>query len=219
MRNKKTKIKDNMALMGDIGSGLSNTQSIWVSGFEEEDLQSFYQQFMALEQDPASDAIVIYVSSYGGSLNNALAMRDLIKSSSKVICTAGIGKVMSAGVIVLACGTKGYRFISPDTSLMIHQASMGAEGKSSEVLSSAEFLKHINALMFKNLSIDTGTPLNKFREMIRDNENADLYISVDTCVKLGIVDRIEIPKVISGMSRTMVIAGNKPKTPNKKDKK
>jgi ATP-dependent Clp protease protease subunit len=164
---------------------------------------------MSLEQDPFVGGIVIYVSSYGGNVNNALAMRDLIKSSNKLVCTAGVGKVMSAGVTLLAAGTKGYRFISPDTACMIHQASMGADGKNSEVLSSAEFLKNMNSLVFKNLSIDTGTPINKFRKLIKDNDNADLYLNVETCIKLGIADRIEIPRVVVESPRLVVIT-NKP---------
>lgn len=208
-KSNKNHVFSNTQYSDMILSGVGNTPSIWVSEFEDLNLCSFYNQFMQLENDPTVSVIVIYVSSFGGISHNAFAMRDLIKSSEKIVCTVAVGKAMSSGVIILAAGTKGYRFMSEDSFIMIHQASIATDGKASDVNNTAAYLNTINDLMFKNLSVDTGTSVGKLKKLVKNNENADLFILSKQCLDLKIVDKIGIPRVVYTGSQAQVVVSKK----------
>lgn len=77
-----------------------------------------------------SDKVLsMYINSLGGSLTDALALVDIMRQSRFPIKTIGIGSIVSAGFMIFACGTKGMRIISKNTSIMIHQYSDGIMGK------------------------------------------------------------------------------------------
>lgn len=185
---------------------MEEINSIWVSNFEDEDLRNFYAAFLELERSPAITAIAVYISSHGGSTYNAMAMRELIKSSSKPVATIGVGKVMSSGLFLLAAGSKGYRFISNDCVSLMHKASFTSTsgGKEPEIIASTNHLVSIGNVAFNNLALDTGTATKKWYKMIKENDNADLYLTSEQVIKLGIADKIGIPRVVAEGSRVLI---------------
>jgi ATP-dependent Clp protease protease subunit len=169
---------------------------IWVHKFTDESLKHFYEQFLELEANPDIPVIVIVVSSYGGDITSAFAMRDLIKSSSKPVATIALGKAMSAGAVLLAAGTQGLRFASPDALILVHEVSSGAYGKSTEVKASAESLNFVNKLMFKNLAEDCGKTVKEFEEKLRSLKNADWTLTAKEAFEWGLIDDIAIPRLL-----------------------
>jgi ATP-dependent Clp protease protease subunit len=140
--------------------------------------------------------IPVVISSYGGSVHNLAAMRDMIKAASKPVATIAIGKAMSAGIGLLACGTKGMRFAASDASMMIHEASSMAWGKSSDVTNEAKDLERATRQYLGNLAKDMGKKFKDLRKELDKHRNVDWYLSAKQAQKWGVVDHVGFPKII-----------------------
>lgn len=174
-----------------------NPYAIWVTEFEDQDLVEFYDKFMALENNPNIGIIPIFISSYGGSAYNVVSMIDLIKSCEKPVATVCVGKAFSAGALLLAAGTKGFRFMTKHSQVMLHQVSSGSHGKTSDIESDIKNISYLNSIVLRNLAGDMGIDFEKgLKQIMRDNDNADLYLNSEKCLSLGIVDAIDIPRII-----------------------
>jgi ATP-dependent Clp endopeptidase proteolytic subunit ClpP len=195
--DKETKIRkiESGPSMNMLYNFIESSTDIWVLNFEDEDLAYFYEKFTRLENDPGVGVIVIYISSYGGSVHNMCAMRDLIKSCHKPVATICVGKAFSSGAMLLAAGTKGLRFMTENSQCMIHQASSASYGKASEVYNEAINLHYINDLVIKNLSKDMGKKEVLIKNLLKKNINMDLFLNPEECLNLGLVDSIQIPRV------------------------
>jgi ATP-dependent Clp protease protease subunit len=197
---------------------------IWVNEFDDQSLQLFYASFTRLEGDPSVQIIPIFIASYGGDTTVLAAMRDLIKSCPKPVATIAMGKAMSCGTGLLAAGTKGYRFSSPGSSVMIHQVSSGTGGKASDIVSDAASVQLTNNIMFKNLASDIGCTATELHSEIQKRNNADWYLTPAECIKWGIIDHIGTPRVHSqspatGLILTQGRPTSRPKKPKSKSKK
>ena len=111
-----------------------SVRRIIVAGtIRDETAAYFLDQITLLEHLEVGTPINVYINSAGGQVDSALCMLDLMTTTSCPIKTIGIGQVSSAAVLLLACGTKGNRLISPNCRVMIHQVSTGLMGNSSEL--------------------------------------------------------------------------------------
>lgn len=122
-------------------------------------------------------------------------MRDLIKSSSKPVATVAVGMAFSCGALLLAAGTKGFRFASKDAQIMIHQVSGMAGGKASDIVESARTYESINTLMIQNLAEDIGKKPEFLSKMIYSKHNTDWTVSAQEAQTLGLVDHVAIPRL------------------------
>ena len=168
---------------------------IWVSSFGDSGLKEFTVKFIEAEKDPSVSIIHVVISSYGGSAHNMMAMRDLIKSSNKRVATVAYGKAMSAGAFLLAAGTKGLRFASASTSIMLHEVSSGAAGKLNDMQISIEELSRMNTLVMRNFSEDTGKAFKFWESKMKKRANGDLFLSPEDAKSLGIIDHIGYPRM------------------------
>ena len=99
---------------------------IVISGvITEECAAVFMEHLTSYEYLDINKPISVYISSPGGCVTSALSIYDSIKSCSCPIVTIGIGRVMSAGILLLASGQKGMRFVTENTRLLMHQISSG----------------------------------------------------------------------------------------------
>jgi ATP-dependent Clp protease protease subunit len=167
---------------------------LWVTDFEQRASEDFYKKFMEMESDPTIQTIPVYINSYGGSVYSLTAIRDLIKGSSKPVATICVGMAMSAGAWLLCAGTKGARFASPNCRIMIHEVSSASWGKNSDLQNDAKLTKELNDMLFRDIAEDCGVSEAKLRSMIRDLNNADMYLTAKQAKKLGMVDQIVIPR-------------------------
>lgn len=203
---KKKGTMDLKAMVGGDMLGLLNQEDfIWVTHFNSESTKNFYSDFMAMESDPSVAAIPIYIASYGGQVYSLIGMRDLIKSSTKPVATICTGMAMSCGASLLAAGTKGMRFISPDSRVMIHEVASMNFGKSTDIQNDAKHTKELNDLMFGNLAKDCGISLEKLKKTIKDGGNVDLFLTAKEALQFGLVDQIAIPRTLEQPSRTHLI--------------
>ena len=106
----------------DIYSRLLKDRIIFLHGeIEENSASTIVMQLLILESENSEKPIYIYVNSPGGCVYSCLSIIDTMKCLKCPIYTVGMGLVASAASVVLACGTKGFRYSLPNTRIMIHQ--------------------------------------------------------------------------------------------------
>lgn len=177
----------------------SNLPYIWVTNFNEEDVIDFYNQFMFLESQGGIERIIIYINSYGGDVYGYLAMRDLIKRSTKEVITVVVGKAMSAGALLAVSAEPGCRYAGPQSKYLVHQVqTYGIDGSGTDVNLKAKAVKDLNDNILKNLSEDTGKPMNFWKSIYLD-KNVDHTFSATEAVEMGVVDHLTIPTVITSV--------------------
>lgn len=166
---------------------IEQLRRIVVSGSIKEDTGAqFLEQMTALEYSDHTKPITVYVDTYGGSVDAALLMYDVIKTCSCPINTVGMGKVMSAGVLLLAAGDKGYRYISPNTRVMIHEVSSGVRGTVSEMDNAINESRRLQEVYIKILAKNTGKSLSQIKKDI----TVDKFMTAQEAIKYGIADKV-----------------------------
>jgi ATP-dependent Clp protease, protease subunit len=149
-------------------------------------------------QDPGKD-INIYINSPGGSVTAGLAMYDTMQFITCDVNTYCMGIAASMGSVLLTAGTKGKRFCLPNSHVMIHQVSGGAQGTASDVERTVEFMyslkKRLNGILAKH----TGRTIE---EIERDSDR-DNYMTAQAACAYGLVD-----KVLESRAELPVISGN-----------
>jgi ATP-dependent Clp protease protease subunit len=171
-----------------VGEVNEENRIIFLSGqFNEDRSKEIINQIFKLEaKDPTKD-IILYIDSYGGSIHSFLAIHDVIKHITRCdIITVGIGKAMSCGQLLLISGTKGKRFATPNSRILIHQIS----GFSFGTLSQLEIDIEENQKMQKIIEniILKYTKINK--KKLKELMGVDSYISAEEALELGIIDGI-----------------------------
>ena len=136
-------------------------------------------------QDPKKD-INIYINSPGGSVTAGLAIYDTMQFVTCDVNTYCMGMAASMGAVLLCAGTKGKRFALPNSHVMIHQVSGGAQGTASDVERTVEFMyglkRRLNAILAKH----TG----KTEKEIEHDADRDNYMRADEAAAYGLVDRV-----------------------------
>lgn len=134
------------------------------------------------------DPISLVVSTYGGSVDEMFSLYDTIKFLPCPVHTIALGKVMSAGVLLLASGEKGKRLIGKSARIMIHPVSGGAIGNVFEMVHESKECQRIHNLMVTALVDETKMTSSEIEEIMKSGH--DYYITAEDAVAKGIVDRI-----------------------------
>ncbi|MEM0529359.1 MAG: ATP-dependent Clp endopeptidase proteolytic subunit ClpP [Candidatus Pararuminococcus gallinarum] len=143
-------------------------------------------QLLYLEgQDPDKD-ISLYINSPGGSVTAGMAIYDTMKYIKCDVSTICMGLAASMGAFLLCSGTKGKRLALPNSEIMIHQPSGGAQGQATDVKIHAEWIMRTKAKLNKMMAEATGQPL----EVIERDTERDNFMSAEEAVKYGLVDRV-----------------------------
>tara|TARA_R110002110_G_scaffold58319_5_gene165777 strand:+ start:934 stop:1578 length:645 start_codon:yes stop_codon:yes gene_type:complete len=134
--------------------------------------------------------IEFYLSTYGGSADDMFALYDVMRQilHETEIHTIGMGKVMSAGVLLLAAGTKGKRKIGKYCRVMIHSAMAGSHGSLPNLVNELEALQQIQEDYINALSDETKMTKEEIKNMLERKVN--VYLSAEEAVKFGIADII-----------------------------
>ena len=141
--------------------------------------------------------IPVIIDSFGGYAHSLLAMAAEIKSSSLPVATICIGKAMSCGALLLACGTEGYRYASQDSVIMIHELSAGSWGKQEEIKADSAEYERLNKVIFRQLAENTGHGDDPefFLNIIYGNRNVDWFLTAKEAKKYNIINKIGIPEI------------------------
>ena len=134
------------------------------------------------------EPINFIVSTYGGLATEMFAVYDTIREfrDASPIYTRGIGKVMSAGVLLLASGTKGCRYIGKYCRVMIHGVTAGSHGHIADVENEFAETKFTQKMYIKALANETNMTEKQIKKMV--DRKTNVYIDAEEAVKLGIAD-------------------------------
>ena len=143
-------------------------------------------QLLFLEsEDPGKD-IHMYINSPGGSVSAGLAIYDTMQYIKCDVSTICIGMAASMGAFLLAGGTKGKRMALPNSEIMIHQPSGGAQGQATEIKIVAEQILKTKRKLNEILAANTGKPL----EQIEIDTERDNYMSAEEAKAYGLIDNV-----------------------------
>lgn len=168
---------------------------IVVNEFSEEACLDFREDFFRLEASDQS-IIPIYVDSFGGDVYSLYCMMAIIETSQKAIATICDGKAFSCGAVLLSCGDKGLRFISPHAYVLVHQVSHETYGKFSDISVSTEHCSKLNADLLSILDKNSGKPHGYFEKLLVKNNNSDLYFNSTEAIKSGLADYEGVPRIL-----------------------
>lgn len=147
---------------------------------------SVIAQLLFLQMEDGKKDISIYINSPGGSVTAGLAIYDTMQFLTCDVNTYCIGMAASMGAVLLAAGTKGKRFALPNSDIMIHQVSGGAQGTASDVERTVEFMYKLKKRLIHILAQSTG----KTDEQVRDDSDRDYYMTADEAKAYGLVDEV-----------------------------
>ena len=171
----------------DIYSRLLKDRIIFIgTAIDDFVANSVIAQMLFLQmQDPKKD-IHIYINSPGGSVTAGLAMYDTMQFLTCDVNTYCIGIAASMGSVLLTAGTKGKRYCLPNSHVMIHQVSGGAQGTASDVERTIGFMFNLKKRLNGILAKHTGKSI----EQIERDSDRDNYMSAEESVAYGLVDKV-----------------------------
>ncbi len=158
-----------------IGEGISDPLANYIIA------QMLYLQM----QDPGKD-INVYINSPGGSVTAGLAIYDTMQFVTCDVNTYCMGMAASMGAVLLTAGTKGKRYALPNSHIMIHQVSGGAQGTASDVERTVEFMYSLKKRLNQILSHHTG----KSVEEIERDADRDNYMPAEVAAEYGLIDQV-----------------------------
>ena len=134
--------------------------------------------------------IEFYINTYGGSADDMFALYDVMQTVKEEteIHTIGVGKVMSAGTLLLAAGTKGKRKIGRNCRVMIHNVAAGTFGNLPNLANELEAIQQLQDDYISAMVEHTKFTRKKLEKLL--NEKVNIYLDADEAVKYGLADEI-----------------------------
>ena len=136
-------------------------------------------------QDPEKD-ISLYINSPGGVITDGMAIYDTMQYIKCDVSTICIGMAASMGSFLLAAGTKGKRFALPNSEIMIHQPSGGAQGQATDISIHADHILRTKKRLNTILSQRTGQPI----EVIERDTERDNFMTAQQALEYGLIDKV-----------------------------
>ena len=146
-------------------------------------------QLLFLESEDPDREIHLYINSPGGSITDGMAIVDTINYIKCPVSTICVGLAASMGAVLLASGTKGKRYATPNAEILIHQpliAGGGLSGQTTEIKIHADHMVKTREKLNKLLSEKTGQSL----EQIEKDTERDHYMTAEEALKYGLIDGI-----------------------------
>ena len=167
-----------------------------VGDIQEEKLAEIIHAFLYMNEvnkessDEDKKDIEFYLSTYGGSADDMFALYDIMKLVQKTtdISTIGMGKVMSAGVLLLASGTHGKRKMGKNCRVMIHSVMGGNHGSLHNLVNEMEAIQDLQEMYINCLVEETKMTKSQLKNMLERKVN--VYLSAEEAIEYGIADEI-----------------------------
>lgn len=171
----------------DIFSRLLNDRIVMLNGeVNNASATVVIAQLLYLEgQDPEKD-ISLYINSPGGVITDGMAIYDTMQYIKCDVSTICLGMAASMGSFLLAAGAKGKRFALPNSEIMIHQPSGGAQGQATDISIHADHILRVKKRLNTLLSEKTGQPL----EVIERDTERDNFMTAQEALEYGLIDKV-----------------------------
>ena len=143
-------------------------------------------QLLFLESENPDKDIHFYINSPGGSVSAGMSIFDTMQFVKPDVSTMCIGMAASMGAFLMAAGAKGKRFALPNSRIMIHQPSGGAQGQATAIEIQAREILKLRESLNVILAERTGQKLEK----IRLDSERDFFMSADEAKAYGLIDQV-----------------------------
>ena len=181
--------------MGALQGGPEQRSIMLVGEIDEEKSADLISALLVLSQQKEkgkdrADDIKIYVSTYGGSADEMFSIYDVM-NYCKQFCdieTIGLGKVMSAGTLILASGTKGKRILGKHCRVMIHSVNGGSMGELHNLENEMQQMKGLQDNYIQCLSTETSMTKRQIQSLI--NRKVNVYLSASEAIEKGLADEV-----------------------------
>ena len=171
----------------DIYSRLLKDRIIFIGSLIDDQVANLViAQLLVLQAEDAQRDVSIYINSPGGSITAGLAIYDNMQVLGCDVAAYCLGMAASMGAFLLAAGTKGKRFALPNSEIMIHQPSGGAEGTSSDIERRFGVMSKTKRRLNQLLASHTG----QTEQQIQKDSDRDFWMSAQEAQKYGIVDKV-----------------------------
>ncbi|HEX7381452.1 MAG TPA: ATP-dependent Clp endopeptidase proteolytic subunit ClpP [Nevskiaceae bacterium] len=171
----------------DIYSRLLKERLIFIVGPIDDMMANLIvAQMLYLESENPDKDINVYINSPGGVVTAGLSIYDTMRFIKPDIATWCIGQAASMGAFLLAAGTKGKRYCLPNSRMMIHQPSGGAQGQATDIQIQAKEILYLRERLNAMLAANTGQPVEK---IARDVER-DFFLNAEAAKEYGLIDNI-----------------------------
>jgi ATP-dependent Clp protease protease subunit len=171
----------------DIYSRLLKERIIFITGGIEDHVASVIcAQLLFLESENPKKDIAMYINSPGGVVTSGLAIYDTMQYIRPAVSTVCIGQAASMGSLLLAAGEKDKRFALPNSRIMIHQPSGGAQGQATDIEIQAREILSLRARLNDIYVHHTGQKLTAVEEALE----RDTYLSPEDALKFGLIDQV-----------------------------
>ena len=171
----------------DIYSRLLNERIVFLGeAIDDHVANSVVAQLLHLESVNSEKDISLYINSPGGVITSGLAIYDTMQFIKPDVSTICIGQCASMASVLLAAGAKGKRYALPNSRIMIHQPSGGAQGQQTEIEIMAREILYVREQMNGILAKHTGQPIEK----IQADTERDNFMSAQQALEYGLVDKV-----------------------------
>ena len=175
----------------DIYSRLLKDRIIFLGGaIDDAVANTVVAQLLFLESEDPDKDIYLYINSPGGVVTAGLAIYDTMQYLKCECSTICVGLAASMGAFLLAAGAKGKRKALPNSEIMIHQPSGGAQGQATDIRIHAEQIIRIKEQLNRILAERTGQPI----EIIERDTERDNFMTPEQAKEYGLVDEIIAPR-------------------------
>ena len=168
---------------------------MFVGEVTEEKAAEFISALLVLaqtkdEEDERAEDIKIYVNTYGGSADEMFAIYDVMNWCKEYcdVQTIGLGKVMSAGTLILAAGTKGKRYLSSHCRVMIHSVNGGQVGDLHNLKNEMEQIAGLQDSYIQAMSAETNMTKRQIQTLI--NKKINVYLDAEEAIGKGLADEV-----------------------------
>lgn len=143
-------------------------------------------QILYLESEDPEKPIRMYISCPGGQVYAGMAIYDTMQQVRCPISTVAVGYTASFGTVLLTAGTKGMRYVLPNSTIHMHQPLGGAQGQASDIAIQAQEILRLRNSLNQILSHHTGQTV----EQISKDTDRDVYMNAEQAKEYGLVDEV-----------------------------
>lgn len=171
----------------DIYSRLLKERVIFLVGPVEDHMANLVvAQLLFLESENPDKDIHLYINSPGGSVTAGMSIYDTMQFIKPDVSTMVIGQACSMGAFLLAAGAPGKRFSVPNSRVMIHQPSGGAQGQATDIQIQAQNIQNTKEQLNRILATHTG---QSYETIAADTER-DNFMDAQTAMEYGLIDKV-----------------------------
>jgi ATP-dependent Clp protease protease subunit len=181
-----------MAEPQNVGHGvfdrLLKDRIVWLGSEVRDDMANeICAKILLLAAEDAEKDIFLYINSPGGSITAGMAIYDTMQYVPNNIVTVGIGMCASMGQFLLSSGTKGKRYATPNTRVLLHQPHGGFGGTASDIQTQAELIMS----MKRQLASITASQTGKTVDQVMLDGDRDRWFTAQEALEYGFIDHIQ----------------------------